>query len=92
MADKVNQDVYNGLNSRYARRSPCELHVKARRLLDQINAPPTLDFLPVPSGNRLEKLRGELAGFWSLHVNGRWRITFRWQGTDALDVGITDYQ
>mgnify|MGYP001815910996 CR=1 FL=1 len=91
IADKVTQDVYDGVNSRYARKLARELHDKAMRLLDQINVAPTLDFLRVPPSNRLEKLRGDLAGYWSLRINDQWRIIFRWEGNDALDVEITDY-
>lgn len=91
MADKATQDVYDGVNSRYARKLPRELHGKARPLLDQINAAPALDFLRVLPSNRLEKLRGDLAGYCSLRINDQWRIIFRWEGKDALDVEITDY-
>lgn len=45
------------------------MHGKARRLSDQINAAPTSDFLRILPGNRLEKLRGGLAGFWRLRDN-----------------------
>ena len=62
-----------------------------RRLLDQINAAPTLDMLRIPPSNRLEKLKGDLAGFWSLRINDQWRIVFRWQGQDASDVQVIDY-
>jgi len=85
------QDIYDGVSSRQARKVPRELHDKARRLLDQINAAPSLDFLRVPPSNRLEKLRGNLAGFRSLRVNDQWRIIFRWKNNDALDVEIVDY-
>jgi proteic killer suppression protein len=91
ISDKGTQDVYDGVNSRYARKLPRELHGKARRLLDQINTAPTLDFLRTPPSNRLEKLRGDLADYWSLRINDQWRIVFRWDGKDALDVEITDY-
>ena len=85
------QDVYDGVRSRQARKIPGELHDKAKRLLDQINAAPTFEFLRTPPGNRLDKLRGTLAGFWSLRVNDQWRIVFRWESQDALDVEIVDY-
>lgn len=91
IADKATQDVYDGTNSRYARNIPRELHGKARRLLDQINAATMLDMLCIPPSNRLEKLRGNLAGYWSLRINNQWRILFRWQGMDAFDAKITDY-
>ena len=58
---------------------------------NQIDAAPGLDFLRVPPSNRLEKLRGDLAGYWSLRINDQWRIIFRWENKDALDVEITDY-
>ena len=91
IADKTTQDVYDGVNSRYARKVPKELHGKARRLLDQLNAAPSVEFLRIPPNNRLEKLKGDLAGYWSLRINDQWRIIFRWEGNDAHDVQIVDY-
>ena len=91
LADKTTQDIYDGINSRQARKLPRELHDKVRRLLDQINAAPKLEMLRIPPGNRLEKLKGDRAGFWSLRINDQWRIVFRWQGQDALDVQVIDY-
>lgn len=91
LADKTTQDVYDGVNSRHARKLSKELHGKARRLLDQLNAAPSVEFLRIPPSNRLEKLKGDLAGFWSLRVNDQWRIIFRWEGSDAHDVQIVDY-
>jgi len=91
LADKTTRDIYDGVNSRQARKLPRELHDKARRLLDQINAAPTLDMLLIPPSNRLEKLKGDRAGFWSLRINDQWRIVFRWQGQDAVDVQVIDY-
>jgi proteic killer suppression protein len=85
-ASKTAQDIYDDVNSRYARKLPRELHPKARRLLDQINAAPSLEFLHTPPSNRLEKLSGKLRGFWSLRINDQWRIIFRWINNDALDV------
>ncbi len=91
IADKLTQDVYDATNSRYSRKLPRGLHAKARRLLDQINASPSLDFLRCPPGNRLEKLRGDLESYWSLRINDQWRITFLWEGNDAHEVRILDY-
>lgn len=45
----------------------------------------------IPPGNRLEKLSGDLEGYWSVRVNDQWRIVFRWDGNDAVDVAIADY-
>ena len=62
----------------------------AERKLAMLDAARSLEFLRVPPGNRLEKLRGDRAGQYSIRINGQWRICFRWQG-DALDVEIVDY-
>ena len=51
----------------------------------------SLDDLTAPPGNRLEKLKGNRAGQYSIRVNDRWRICFQWEGEDALDVEIVDY-
>ncbi len=50
-----------------------------------------LDDLRVPPGNRLEKLKGNRKGQYSVRVNERYRICFRWQDGDAYDVEIVDY-
>lgn len=89
--NKTAQDLYDGNNSRNARKLPKELHKKAQRLLDQINAAPSLDVLRVPPSNRLEKLRGDLAEFWSLRINDQWRVIFKWKDSDAHDVCVLDY-
>ena len=47
--------------------------------------------LRVPPGNRLEKLRGDRAGEFSIRVNDQWRVCFRWDGADATEVEISDY-
>ena len=63
----------------------------AERKLAQLHAAATLDFLRAPPGNRLERLKGDRVGQWSIRVNDRWRVCFRWQDGDALDVEIVDY-
>ena len=88
---KTTRDIYDGIDNRYSRTVPRELHNKARRLLDKINASPRVELLRVPPGNHLEKLRGNLAGFWSIRINDQWRIIFRWQDDIAIDVQIIDY-
>lgn len=90
-ASRAAQDIYDGVNSRYSRKLPLVLHAKAQRLLDQINAAPSLEFLSVPPGNRLEKLSGDLSGCWSIRINDRWRIIFRYEANDFYDVKIMDY-
>lgn len=50
-----------------------------------------MDDLKNPPGNRLEALKGNLKGWWSIRVNDQWRICFHWSEGDALDVEMVDY-
>jgi proteic killer suppression protein len=87
-ADKRTAAVFAGLEVR--KLSP-EIQQAARRKLKLIDAATRLDLLKVPPGNRLEALRGDRRGQWSIRINDQWRICFRWQDADALDVEIVDY-
>jgi len=64
---------------------------RAKRKLVAIHVAGRLEDLRVPPSNPLEKLRGDLAGFYSIRINGQWRIIFRWDEGDAHDVRIVDY-
>ena len=50
-----------------------------------------LDDLCVPPGNRLEALKGDRGGQYSIRINDQYRICFRMQDGDATDVEIVDY-
>ena len=63
----------------------------AQRKLAQLDAAATLDFLRVPPGNRLEALRGDRAGSYSIRINDRWRLCFRFADGNAHDAEIVDY-
>jgi proteic killer suppression protein len=63
----------------------------ARRKLEILAAAERLDDLRAPPGNRLEALKGNRAGCFSIRINDQWRICFRWNGEDAFDVEIVDY-
>ena len=63
----------------------------ALRKLMQMNRADRLSDLAVPPGNRLEQLRGDLAGFHSIRVNDQWRIVFRWTDAGPAEVAIVDY-
>jgi len=64
---------------------------RAKRKLESLNAAARLEDLMVPPSNRLEKLRGDLAGFYSIRINDQWRVVFRWHKGDGYDVRIIDY-
>ncbi len=63
----------------------------AQRKLAQLDAAATLNFLRVPSGNRLEALKGDRRGWYSIRINEQWRLRFRFADGDAYDVEIVDY-
>lgn len=50
-----------------------------------------IDDLRIPPGNRLEKLSGNLAGYYSIRINDQWRVVFKYTEGGAEDVGIKDY-
>jgi toxin HigB-1 len=90
-ADAGTEDFYHGWNTARVRRFPADIHAATLRKLDVLEAATTLDELRRPPGNRLEALSGDLRGRWSIRVNSQWRIVFRWEGSDAWEVRLTDY-
>lgn len=73
------------------RRWSADLQRAALRKLLVLDAAEALDDLRVPPGNRLERLSGDRAGQYSIRINDRWRICFRWRDGDASDVEIVGY-
>ena len=63
----------------------------ARRKLRQIEIADRLDDLRVPPGNRLEALKGDRSGQYSIRINDQWRVCFNWEEAGAGDVEIVDY-
>lgn len=63
----------------------------ALRKLALLDAAVALDDLRVPPGNRLEMLKGDRKGQFSIRINDQWRICFTWTGTGPEDVEIVDY-
>lgn len=63
----------------------------ALRKLVMLHAAEDLIDLAVPPGNRLEKLRGDRVGQYSIRVNDQWRVCFRWTDAGPEDVEIVDY-
>ena len=90
-ADQATADVYVGLESRVARRIPKPLWPVVRRKLDVLHRAKSVSDLRLPSGNRLEALKGSRVGRWSLRVNDQYRITFRFEEGHAHEVACEDY-
>jgi proteic killer suppression protein len=63
---------------------------KVRRILSRLDVAPTVADVDAP-GFRLHPLKGELKGFWAVDVSANWRIIFRFEDGDALDVDLLDY-
>ena len=63
----------------------------ALRKLDMLNYAKVLDDLRIPPGNRLEALKGDLHGYFSIRINDQWRIVFRWTIEGPSEIEIIDY-
>ena len=74
-----------------SRRYPPVIHKRAAMRLLQLNAATQLNDLRLPPSNRLEALRGDRAGQWSIRINNQWRVCFRLIDGDVFDVEIVDY-
>jgi proteic killer suppression protein len=74
-----------------SRKLPPDLHQIALRKLRMLNRAVTINDLRVPPANRLEKLKGDRVGQYSIRINDRWRICFEWRDGDVYQVEIVDY-
>lgn len=80
--------IYNG---RISKKLPPSIQNISRRKLRMISAAKIIDDLKIPPGNRLEKLHGDLNGYYSIRINEKWRIIFEFENGGAENVEITDY-
>ena len=87
-ADREAEKIWRGESSR---RLPAAIQQAARRKLRMLNAAAVHDDLRIPPANRLEALKGERKGQYSIRINDQWRICFRWKDGGASDVQIVDY-
>lgn len=91
-ADDGTEDVFNGLSTKAARRTcPRELGRVAGRKLDQLDSVERIEELRIPPGNYLEALVEDRKGQYSIRINERYRICFRWTSEGPADVEIVDY-
>jgi proteic killer suppression protein len=85
---KEAEKIYQG---RYAKRIPKDIQRLAARRLEMLAAASEIRSLRIPPSNRLEKLKGDRAGQYSIRINDQWRICFIWKSGDAHEVDIVDY-
>ncbi len=86
------EDIYNGVDSKAARKiCPPQLARRARSKLFLIDDAESVQDLRIPPGNRLEALKGDRRGQYSVRINDQFRICFRWTDSGARDAEIVDY-
>ena len=85
---KETERIWNGTRSK---KFPSKIQNIARRKLRMINNSINIQDLKIPPANRLEKLKGNLKGFYSIRVNEKYRIIFQWNTPNATKVKLIDY-
>jgi proteic killer suppression protein len=75
----------------HARQIPPEIEDRLFRKLQLIDDATQDRDLRAPPSNHFEKLRGHLRGWHSIRVTGKWRLVFRWDGSDAHDIYLDDH-
>ena len=85
---KDTQKIWNGER---VKSLPGEIQEIGRRKLRMINNSQSVLDLRIPPSNRLEKLKGDLADYYSIRINDQWRIIFQWVNGNAENVQIVDY-
>ncbi len=86
--DKEAKKVFEGS---FSSKMPVEIQRKVRMRLLQLDASHSLDDMRLPPSNRLEALRGDRKGCFSVRVNAQYRVCFAWRDGNAYDVEVVDY-
>ena len=89
--DETTADLFRERNTRAARRIPRRLWRIVQRKLKALDVALRLDDLKIPAGNRLERIKGDQVGRYSIRINDQYRVTFRWEQADAFEVRVEDY-
>lgn len=89
--DATTEDLFKRKNSARARKFPPDVKDRAIDKLDLLNAVISLDDLGKIPGNKLEPLKGDLAGYHSIRINDQWRVVFKWEDGGAKEVKVDDY-
>jgi proteic killer suppression protein len=85
------EKIFWGVNDKQTSKLPPNILRVVERKLDMLEAAAELQDLASPPANRLEKLKGNMRGYWSIRVNDQWRIIFKWLSNGPHEVKITDY-
>jgi proteic killer suppression protein len=82
---------YSRITKEALRTLPKELHRKAQIKLARVGAVTSMQDLQEIRGNRFEKLKGKRQGQYSLRINDQYRVCFKWEEENAVDIEIVDY-
>jgi len=85
---KETEKIWNGER---VKNLPLEIQQMGRRKLRMLNNSQNLKDLRIPHSNKLEKLSGKMENFYSIRINDQWRIVFKWDEANAIEVTIIDY-
>ena len=85
------EDLFHDRHTKVTQAFPPRLRRVARRKLLYLHDAIELKDLRMPPGNRLELLKGTMAGLYSIRINDQWRLVFLWEHGNAYDVQIVDY-
>ena len=89
--NKATEDFFHGRRSTHARKIPSTSGASALPKLDILNAATMIEDLRSPTGNRLERLSGDLRKYHSIRINQQWRLVFVWNEGGVEEVEIIDY-
>ena len=85
---KETEKIWDGIR---VKKLPPDIQQIGRRKLRMLNNSQEIGDLLIPPSNRLEKLAGNLAGYYSIRINIHWRIIFKWENGNSTQVEIVDY-
>lgn len=89
--DTRTEKIFLGEKDKIVSRFPSDVLKVAHRKLDMLNAASSVRDLKSPPANMLEMLKGDLKEFWSIRINDKWRIIFKWSSKGPSEVKIVDY-
>ncbi|MFI4969329.1 MAG: type II toxin-antitoxin system RelE/ParE family toxin [Lysobacterales bacterium] len=87
-ADKETERLFA---TQQTRRLPPDIRFRASAQLNRLDVATSIEDLRSPPSNRLESLKGDRTGQWSIRINQQWRLCFRFDAGHAFDVEIVDY-